>query len=261
MERIIKRMRIYYFYEDAPAVPALENLVTELFYNEQGQEIREERIDEELRHYYDPGDGSLLRTTHDFPDGKREVTEYTYDLDSNLVLCHWEEQRVRDGYGNYLIFPGGAYSDEYYDWSNGGKTCTRTKETHRNDGTVYHEMQREEYNEKGWLRRVHHFNDDFCYECIEKLNYRHPGGELVQKEKWQSFLTEEGERRQTWSTERFADERIVSEEIYGVDYKGKVFSSDLTYEYEEDQEGYWIASRQIGKGHVHFTILREIEYW
>ncbi len=249
MDKYVKRVRVYYFDKDSPAIPTPNNLITELFCNEQGQEVREERCNEQLIHFYDHDNGVLVYTTHDFPDGKRVVTRYTYDEDSNLVHCHWEDQ------------PDGAYSDEWYEWSNKGKTCTRTKEIRHNDGTVDHELLREEYDGKGRLSRAHHFNDDFKYECIEILNYHYPDGDLALKEKQQSFVTKEGKQRKTWSREEYTKERVISEEIYGVDEYGKVFNRCLIYEYEEDEQGNWVVSRQISKGQLHCTVIREIEYW
>ena len=239
-------MSIYFFNEDAPVVPAEENLITEYFYNEQGQEVREDRIDERLLHFYE--NGVLVRTTHDFPDGKQEVTKYIYDEDNNLVHCHWEEQ------------PEGAYSDEWYDWSNGGKTCTIIKETHQSDGTVKSELRREDYNGKGWLRRVHHFDDDLQFERIESFHY-HPDGELYMKLQKTFFKSEDGQRREIRSRERYVDDLMVAEENYGVNPEGKVFSKNVTFEYVEDEEGNWVVSRLLEKGKIGLTVLREIEYW
>lgn len=237
MDRTIKHMSIYYFDGDTPAIPAEENLITEFFYNEQGQEVREDRTDEQLLHFYQKGNGLLLRTVHHYPDGKRGYTEYIYDDDSNLVRCYWGEQ------------PEGAYTNEWYDWSNKGKTCTRIKETHQSDGTV-----------KSELRRVHHFDDDLQFERIESMHY-HPNGALHMKLQKTFYKSNDGQRREIRSMERYVDDLKVAEENYGVNPEGKVFSKNVTFEYEKDEEGNWVVSRLLEKGKIGFTVLREIEYW
>ena len=246
MDRTIKHMSIYFFNGDTPAVPAEENLITEFFYNEQGQEVREDRIDERLLYFYEKG--VLVRTTHDFPDGKQKVTKYTYDEDNNLVHCHWVEQ------------PNGAYSDEWYDWSNDGKTCTRIKETHQSDGTVKSELRREDYDEKGRLRRVHHFDDNLQFERIESMHY-HPDGALHMKLQKTFYKSNDGQRREIRCRKRHVDDLMVAEENYGVNPEGKVFSHNVTFEYEKDENGNWLVSRLLNKGKRGFTVLREIEYW
>lgn len=236
-----------------------EDLITEYFYNEKGLEIREEReVDEVLWHTYE--DTNLVRTVHEYPDNKREVTEYTYDQESNLVHCHWEEQKVRDSHDDTLIFPCESYSDEWYDWHNEGRTCIRTKENHNKDGKVIHNLIREEYDAEERLIRVHHLNDDLIYECKEFFDYG-TDGTLSQKTKYTTFLSEDGKRRKIHSITRFSGEREISEEVYGIDSAGLVFSNFLTYEYEEDEEGNWVVSRQMNKDIEVFTLLREIEYW
>lgn len=261
MDRVVSHMRVYLFDEDVPPIPAVENPIYEMFYNEEGFEVKREIIDETVVSHYEEMTNNLLREVHDYPDGKREVTTYTYDHDSNLVCRHFEEQRAYDGYGKILLIPTGTYSDEWYDWSNEGKTCIRTKENHYADGTVSKELRREEYNDLGWLRRVHHFDEDFHYECFESLHYHYPEGELIQKMRRTVFTTKDGEKREIRSKERFDDERLIYEDNSGVNADGNVFSNTLHYEYEDDEEGNWIVSRRLKNGKVQCTVVREIEYW
>ena len=263
MEKVVSHMRVYYFDEDAPPIPAIENLIHEVFYNEQGLEVRRENIDETVEYFYERISSRLIREVHDYPGGKRKVTTFTYDHDANLVVCHMKEYQVKNGYGDYLIIPTGAFSEEYYDWSNKGKTCTRTKENHFTDGTVSKELRREEYKDLGWLRRVHHFDEDFQYESCEAMHYHYPDGILVLKMQRSVFTTKDGERREIRSRVRYAgdDMRVISEENYGVNAEGKLFSNEFFYECEDDEEGNWIVSRKLKNGKVQCTLVREIEYW
>lgn len=261
MGREIKRMFVYYFDGDNPVIPAEENLIQELYYNERGREIREIINDETIEFTYVMGGGHLEREVHDYPDGRREIKVYTYDWESDLVYCHIEEQMAYDGYGEIVFIPTGTYSDEWYDWSSGGKTCTRKKENHYADGTVSKELTREEYNDLGWLRRVHYYDEDFNIESFESLLYRYPEGELILKMKRSIFTTKEGERRVIRSRMRYSGERVISEEYHGVDAEGKPFCNELFNEYEDDEEGNWMVMRQLKNGKVISTVLREIEYW
>ena len=254
-------MFIYYFDGDTPAIPAEENLIHELYYNERGCEIRRIIIDETVEYIYEELTERLIREVHDYPGGKREVTTYTYDYDANLLVCNMKEYQVCNGYGDYILIPTGAYTEEIYDWSNGGKTCTRTKENHNTDGTVSKELRREEYNDLGWLRRVHHFDEDFNYESIETMHYRYPDGILINRMSRTVFTTKEGVRREIRSRAKLVDERVISEENYGVNAEGKIFNNEIIYEYEDDNEGNWTVMRQLKNGRVISTVLREIEYW
>ena len=102
---------------------------------------------------------------------------------------------------------------------------------------------------------------DFHYECFETLHYRYPEGELIQKMRRTVFTTKDGEKREIRSKERFADERLIYEDNYGVNAEGNVFSNTLHYEYEDDEEGNWLVSRRLKNGKVQCTVVREIEYW
>lgn len=261
MERIVKHMQIYFFDEDVPPIPAIENLVYEIFYNEDGLEVKREIIDEIVESRYEKMSNDLISQVHDYPDGRREVTTYTYDHESNLVCCHFEEQMAYDGYGKIVLVPTGTYSNEWYDWSNDGKTCVRTKENHYADGTSSKELRREEYNDLGWLRRVHHFDKDFRYECFEAMHRSYPEGKLIQKTSRTIFTTKDGEKREIYSKERFSDDRIIYEDNYGANAEGNVFSNTCHYEYEDDKEGNWIISRKLKNGKVQCTVVREIDYW
>lgn len=123
------------------------------------------------------------------------------------------------------------------------------------------ELIREDYNEKGWLRRVHHLDDNLQFERIESFHYHYPDGSLVMMLQKTVFKSNGGERREIRSRERYVDELMVSKEDYGVNPEGKVFSKNITFEYEKDEEGNWMLSRLLEKGKLGLTVLREIEYW
>ncbi len=261
MGKIVKHMRVYSFEADEPVAPSEKNLVCELFYNERGQEVKEESNVERIQYYYETDGGSLIRGTYDYPDGARWTLEYTYDLDGNLVHCHWTGEGVYDDlYGGYVFLPTDDYADKWCDWSSDGKLCTWKKETHYRDGSIRRETTREEYDDRGLLRLVHHYDDESNYDSLERLYYD-AGGELTRKSTRSVFKTKEGKQRQIRSRERHVGGRKVSESIFGVNHEGKAFRNDFIYEYEGDGEGNWVVSRRICKGKLQLTVLREIDYW
>jgi len=247
-------MRVYSFEADEPVVRSEDNLVSELVYNKNGQKVTEEFYTVMTQYFYEREGGPLIKEIHNCPNGARWTLVYTYDLDGNLVYRHWT------GEGDYFLIPTDLYADEWCDWSNEGKVCTWKKETLYRDGRVRRETTREEYNKRGLLRLVHHYNQESDYDSLERFYYN-SAGELTRKSAWTVFETIDGERRAFRSRERHVNERKVCESTSGIVEEGEVFHCNFIYEYEDDEEGNWIVSREISDGKVLFTIIREIEYW
>ena len=262
MERIISHIREYSFNGDIPPIPAEENLFLEQFYNQQGLLIKQIFNNKTMEYNYEANTNLLLREVIDCRDGKREVSSYTYDDDSNLICCHHEEQLAYDGYGQIMHLPTGYYSDELFDWSNDGKTCTRTTENHYEDGTVSKELTRDEFDDHESRQRSYHYDETFRHECFNSLFYQYPGGPLILIVDRSVFTTKEGNHRVIITFYRYADERLISEESHGENAFGEMFNTEILYEYEDDEEGNWVVQRQRNKnGKVQYTVIREIEYW
>lgn len=261
MGKEIKQMLIYYFDGDTPAIPAEENLIYEFFYDEKGRQTREVTPEETVEYFYEMGDGGLIREVHNYSNGRRIIKDYDYDRDFELVHCHSEEQEAYEGYGEYVFIPTGSYSDEWYDWSNDGKTCIRKKENHYADATTTREQIREEYNDLGWLRLIYHYDEDFHYNSLEARHYKYPDGELLHTIIRTVFTTKGGERRELHSKKSYAEGRIIHEEYNGTDEEGNEFENSILNEYKDNEEGDWIENRQFRNRTIVSTVLREIEYW
>lgn len=267
MDRIVKHMSVYFLDVGAPEeIPEYEP-DCELFYDEDGRKTRERRGGDVMRYQYLVGEERLFRIVHDFNDGHREVTEYQYadwEKDDTPVHCHWEKlERKEKRHLNDLHYeyePTGEFSDEWYDWSNNGKTCVRTK-TSQSYGLVTKEVKTEEYNDLGWLRTVHHTEEDSWYYSIDYLHHSFPDGTLQLEVNRTVFLKDNGEKRCIHTIKRYFDELPTAIETWGEDIDGKEFHYLTQLVYKFDEEGNWIVSKIIAKGELDLVVMRVIEYW
>lgn len=110
-----------------------------------------------------------------------------------------------------VVWTTDDYADKWCDWSSDGKVCTWKKETHYRDGSIRRETTREEYDDRGLLRLVHHYDDESNYDSLERLYYD-AGGELTRKSTRTVFKSKEKsvQGRGTLVVARFQNRSAVS---------------------------------------------------
>lgn len=270
MERIVKRMRIYPYVGTLPENFTEDRPDMEFIYDEEGRVTHLRGEKEAWHHFYGP-DGKRTRTILDFPEGVRQVTEYHYDPDGDLVHIHWEEQREQFGkwrffgsgsifnpdnyflHEEYVFESTGNYYDEWFSWSEGGLHLTRTKEQHEGDNVTL-SVTYEDYSPDGHIQTE---------RIVE------PGGATVSMTSYlygpDGHLTEVIHRSQ--SREKGKKIRILWRDVYDSEgerviarqWRSGVFTQ---ISYEDDKEGNWIKmiERDI-KGNIESETARIIEYW
>ena len=267
MAKIAKHMSVYFLDIGAPEELPKYEPDCEQFFDAEGRKIRERRGDDVLQYQYLMDDERLLRVVEDFHDGHREVTEYQYadwEWDDTPVHCHWEKlERKKKPHMNdnpYEYEPTREFYDEWYDWSNNGRTCVRTK-TSQSYGLVTKEVKTEEYNDLGWLRKVHHKDECIGYDSTDYLHHSYPDGTLQLEVNRTVFLKDNGEKRCIHTIKRFFDELPTAIETWGEDVDGNDFHKLTQVVYKFDDEGNWIVSKIIAKGEPDLVVMRVIEYW
>ena len=267
MVKTVKHMSVYFLDIGAPEELPEYEPDCEQFFDADGRKTRERRGNDVFQYQYLMGEERLYRLVQDFNDGHREVTEYQYadwEWDDTPIHCHWEKlERKEKQHLNgtpYEYEPIGEFSDEWYDWHNNGKTCVRTK-TSQKYRRVTKEIRTEEYNDLGWLRKVHHTEEDSGYESTDYLYHSYPDGILQLEVNRTVFLKDNGERRCIHTIKRYYDELPTAIETWGEDTDGKDFHNLTQVVYKFDEEGNWIVSKILAKDKPDLVVMRIIEYW
>lgn len=262
-------MRIYPYVGTLPENFTEDRPDMELIYDEEGRVTHQRGEKEAWQHFYGP-DGKRTRTVLDFPEGLRQVTEYHYDPDGDLVHIHWEEQREQFGkwrffgfgsifnpdnyylHEEYVFKPTGNYYDERFSWSMGGQLLTRTKEQHEVDKVMVSVIY-EDYSPDGHIQ-TERLIEPGCGNFSMTSYLYGKDGHLT--EVIHHYRSGEGQKS-----------RIIWRDVY--DSEGERVNARhwrpgviTRISYKDDEEGNWIRmiERDI-KGKIEAETARIIEYW
>ena len=272
MERVARRMRIYFFEGKAPENVFMGEPDIVNHYDENDGRILSSTCNNKVTSYHYDQDNRLVRETTDDEEGNRELVLYTYDPDGQLIRRHSEKREMGPHYigkfKNYNFYnpefysrdeddmyePTGEYADEWYSWEDNGHRCVRELTIHAADGTVSHGSMEERYND--------------AHQVTERWMYKDPVEIIRHREFF--FYSEYGTLERVEYHNVLGDDDDlpvlhINTEVYDEDERAICFYTDgeitRTTDYREDMEGNWIrATNRDGLGLIINEIVREITY-
>lgn len=239
--------------------------IWDVYFDREGRLTFEKSGAETTRYTYGPN-GELLRKKTECseineagaPIEHIRQWNYEYDKDGFLLHISYHDSVQPPRYWIFMAkggVPSDSSSDEWYDWSLDGKTCT-VHISVTEEGRTSQSYRVELYNDDGSLFEENWYNRDH-----------------VRTSKKTYFYWEDGSQRRTvysYKTEplNVLDEpkRIVETNDY--DEKGRWIARytngelEMRIEYDEDEEGNGIEARFFNPDGTLFALMkREIEYW
>lgn len=263
-------MRIYPYVGALPESFAEDAPDMEFIYDEEGRVTHQRGEGEAWQHFYG-ADGQRIRTSLDYPEGLRQVTEYQYDPEGGLVHIHWEEQRERYGkwryigvgsifnpdnyflHEEYVFEPTGNYYDEWFSWSKDGLHLTRTKEQYEGDDVTLC-VTYEDYSPDGHILMERIVEPGSGTVSMISYLYGKDGhlSEVIHR----SRSGENGKKIRTLWRDEYDNE---GERVIARHWRPGVTTR---ISYEDDNEGNWIRMiERDTKGNIELETARIIEYW
>ena len=113
MERVARRMRIYFFEGKAPENVFMGEPDIVNHYDENDGRILSSTCNNKVTSYHYDQDNRLVRETTDDEEGNRELVLYTYDPDGQLIRRHSEKREMGPHYiGKFKNY--NFYNPEFY---------------------------------------------------------------------------------------------------------------------------------------------------
>lgn len=245
--------------------PLAYDEIWDAYFDQEGCLTSEKSGAETTQYTYGPNGELLRKTTQCSEINEAGVSidhykqwDYEYDDDLNVMHISYTDTICSPIYWPLLErggIPSNSSSDEWYDWSLDGKTCT-----------VHISVTEERRTSQSF--RVELYNDDGSLFEENWYNRDH-----VRTSKKTYFYWEDGNKQRTVYSYKTEPRNILDEpkrivETNDYDEKGRWIARytngelEMRIEYDEDEEGNGIEARFFNPDETLFALMkREIDYW